>query len=247
MLGLVLFSVAGGLWGSGELGPRLGDVKGIRWVIVLARRHGPLRRAHIRSVSVARAGQVDAFPAGVPDRQALVECVERSRVVGSYKGSLLGKVGSPGFIAAGSAAVGVTPLVGSSEERRWSRGRRVVSSLADCRSGIYAARARWCVVAALPVTGCAGEEQRVPRRVGRGGPEGVAPRVHEGVFPVAARVGSGPGGVSHAPQKGAAEDTEDFVHKGRVCRLGLRLNADGRLQLLAQRQRLDLVDREDWA
>ena len=37
------------------------------------------------------------------------------------------------------------------------------------------------------------------------------------------------------------------MHKGRVCRLGLRLSADGGLQLLAQRQRPDLVDREDGA
>ena len=51
--------------------------------------------------------------------------------------------------------------------------------------------------------------------------------------------------VSHASHKGAAESTEDFVHKGRVCRLGLRLTANGELQLLAQRQRPDLVDHED--
>ena len=37
------------------------------------------------------------------------------------------------------------------------------------------------------------------------------------------------------------------MHKGRVCRLGPRLSADGGLQLLAQRQRPDLVDGEDWA
>ena len=53
--------------------------------------------------------------------------------------------------------------------------------------------------------------------------------------------------MSHASHKGGAEGTEDFVHKGRVCRLGLRLSVDGGLQLLAQRQRPDLVDREDWA
>ena len=59
--------------------------------------------------------------------------------------------------------------------------------------------------------------------------------------------GSGPWGVSHASHKGAAEGTEDFVHKCRVRRLGVRLSTDGGLQLLAQRQRPDLVDREDWA
>ena len=46
--------------------------------------------------------------------------------------------------------------------------------------------------------------------------------------------GSGPWGVSHASHKGAAEGTEDFVHKGRVCRLGLRLSADGGLQSFVQ-------------
>ena len=58
---------------------------------------------------------------------------------------------------------------------------------------------------------------------------------------------SGPWGVTHASHKGVAEGTEDFVHKGRVCRLGLCLRADGGLQLLAQCQRPDLVDREDGA
>ena len=57
----------------------------------------------------------------------------------------------------------------------------------------------------------------------------------------------GPWGVSHALHKGAAECTGDFVYRGRVCRLGLRLSVDAGLQLLAQRQRPDLVDCEDWA
>ena len=99
MPGLVLFSDVGGLRGSGEHGPRPGDPGGIRWVIVLVRRHGPLRLARIRWVSAACAGQVDAFRAGVPDRQALVECVARWRVVGLYEGVLLGKVGLPGVVA----------------------------------------------------------------------------------------------------------------------------------------------------
>ena len=83
--------------------------------------------------------------------------------------------------------------------------------------------------------------------MGLGGPNSVAPRVHEGVFRVSAPGGSGPCGVSHAPHKGAAEGSEDFVHKGRVCRLGFRLSADGGLQLPALRQGPDLVDREDGA
>ena len=93
---------------------------------------------------------------------------------------------------------------------------------------------------------------RWPAAVGRArvcpsGWGGAVPRVHEGVFPVSARGGSGPLGVSHASHKDAAEGTEDFVQRCRVCRLGLRLSVDGGLQLLAQRQRPDLVDREDGA
>ena len=58
---------------------------------------------------------------------------------------------------------------------------------------------------------------------------------------------SGPWGVTHTSYKGAAEGTEDFVHQGRVRRPGLRLSADGGLQLPRQRQCPDLVDREDGA
>ena len=85
------FFVVGGLRGSGEPGPRPVDVGGILWVIVRVRHHGPPRVAHMRWVSVACAGQVDAFPVGVPDRQALVECVAQSRFVGLYEGVFLGK------------------------------------------------------------------------------------------------------------------------------------------------------------
>ena len=66
-----------GLRGTGERCPCPGNVGGICCVIVRVRHHGPLRLTHIRWVSVACAGQVDAFPAGVPDRQAFVECVAR--------------------------------------------------------------------------------------------------------------------------------------------------------------------------
>ena len=75
----------------------------------------------------------------------------------------------------------------------------------------------------------------------------VAPRVPEGVFRVSARGGSGPWGVSHAPHEGAAQGTEDLAHKGRLCRLGFWLSADGGPQLLVHRQRPDLVDRKDSA
>ena len=99
MLGFASFSVVGGLRGFGERGPRPGDVGGTRWVIIHVRHHGPLRLAHIRWVSVACAGQVNTFPVGVPDQKALVDCVARSRFVGSYEGVLLGKVGSLGVVA----------------------------------------------------------------------------------------------------------------------------------------------------
>ena len=57
------------------------------------------KASHIRWVSVARTRQVDAFLAGVPDRQAFVECVAWSRVVGLCEGVLLGQLGSPGVVA----------------------------------------------------------------------------------------------------------------------------------------------------
>ena len=99
MLGRVPLSVVGGLRGSRERCPRPGNVGGTRWVIVCVQHHGPLRLALFCLVSVACARQVDTFPAGVPDPQALVECVARSRFVGLYEGVLWGKVGSRGVVA----------------------------------------------------------------------------------------------------------------------------------------------------
>ena len=55
--------------------------------------------------------------------------------------------------------------------------------------------------------------------------------------------GSGPWEASHASHKGTAEGTEDFVHKGRMCRLGLRLSAVDGLQSFVQHQRPDQADR----
>ena len=205
--GATPFSVAGRLRGSGKRRPRPGDVGGSRWVFVRVRHHGLLRLASTHWVSVARAGQVDIFPAGVPDRRALLECVARPRVVGLYEGVLLGKVGSPGVVAVDS------PLCSRwcDVHRRAPRWQKVIPRppcrllpcvwpVQDSRRGV-----RRCVVAAGPVAGC----------------------------------GLGPWGVSHVSHRAAVEGTEDFVHKGRVCRLGLRLSTDGGLQLLAQHQRLD--------
>ena len=95
----------------------------------------------------------------------------------------------------------------------------------------------------LPATGRGGQGTRVPCWVGRGGPDGAASRVYGSVFLVSARGRSGPWGVSPTPQEGAAEGTEDLVHKGCVCCLGYRLSADDELQLRAHRQRPHLVDR----
>ena len=78
---------------------------------------------------------------------------------------------------------------------------------------------------ALPVTVCVGQGKRVPRRAGRNGPDGVAPRVQEGVFLFSARGGSGPWGVFHAPHDDAAEGTEFFVHTV-ILKLTLRHKTD---------------------
>ena len=99
MSDLVLFSDVGGLRGSGEPGPRPADVGGIRWVSVRVQHHGLLSLARICWVSAACTGQFDAFPAGVPDRKALLERVARTRIDRLYEGVLLGNVGLPGVVA----------------------------------------------------------------------------------------------------------------------------------------------------
>ena len=86
-----------------------------------------------------------------------------------------------------------------------------------------------------------------PLARGRRGNRAARVRLRVAAAGPVAGCGSGPWGSTHALHKGAAEGTEGLVHKGRVRRLGLRLSADGGLQLLAQRQRPDLVDREDGA
>ena len=97
------------------------------------------------------------------------------------------------------------------------------------------------------MTGRSGHGTHVLCRAGRSGPDGAASRVHGGVFPVSARCGLGPLGVPATPHDGAAEGTENLVHKGCVCCLGFLLSTDGGLQLPAHRQRPDLVDRENGA
>ena len=107
------FLCRGRVAGSGEPGPRPGDVGGICRVFVRVRHHG---RLGLGWVSSACAGQVDAFPAGVSDGQVLVECVARSRFVGWYKGVLLGKVGLPGVVV----------VDGRSRSRWFDAPRRVI-------------------------------------------------------------------------------------------------------------------------
>ena len=102
--GLVLFSDVGGLRGSRERNPARGMWEGfvwvrrVRWISVCVRHHGLLRLARIRRLSATCVGQFDAFFTGVPDRQALVDCVAQWRVVGLYEGVPLGKVGLPGVV-----------------------------------------------------------------------------------------------------------------------------------------------------
>ena len=67
------------------------------------------------------------------------------------------------------------------------------------------------------------------------------------MFLVSARSGLVLWGVYHTLHEGAAEGTEDLVHKGCVCCLGFHLSADGGLQLSPHGPRPDLVDREKGA
>ena len=65
------FLVAGGSLRSGKCGPRLGDVGRGRWGRICVRHRGLPRLASTPWVSVVRAGQVDAVPAGVPGRRVV--------------------------------------------------------------------------------------------------------------------------------------------------------------------------------
>ena len=155
-----------------------------------------------------------------------------------------------------------SPLVCPVDGRCWSvlRGR----ALLGCTRGSFWARSArpglsWFVAdsAARGVTfivWSSGGRRRsrvcrvvFPLAHGRRGTRAARVRLRVAAAGPVAGCGSGPWGVTHALHKGAAEGTEDFVHQGRVRHLGLRLSADGGVQLLAQCQRPDLVDREDEA
>ena len=81
---------------------------------------GLLRLASIPRVSVACVGQVDVFRVGVSDRQALLGCVARPRVVGLYEGSFWARFARPGssWVTAECAAVVVTSIARPSGGRR---------------------------------------------------------------------------------------------------------------------------------
>ena len=103
------------------------------------------------------------------------------------------------------------------------------------RRDLWGADSRRCGALPLPVTNCSGQGLRVPCCMGCGSPDGVASLVRGGVFPVSARGELGPWGVPKRLHEGAAEGTEDLVHKGSVRCLGFRLSADGGQQSSAQR------------
>ena len=63
--------IAGGSLRSGKCGPRPGDVGRGRWGRICVRHRGLLRLASTPWVSVVRAGQVDAVPAGVSGRRVV--------------------------------------------------------------------------------------------------------------------------------------------------------------------------------
>ena len=66
------FLVAGGSLRSGKCGPRPGDVGRGRWGRICVRHRGLPRLASTPWVSVVRAGQVDAVPAGVSGRRVVL-------------------------------------------------------------------------------------------------------------------------------------------------------------------------------
>ena len=197
--------------GPGRRGPRPGDVEGSRWAFVRAQYDGLLRLAPILRVSVARVGQVDVVPVSVSDQQALSGCVAQPRVVGMYKGVLLGGVGSLGVVAVYGRVRGFWCDV-----HRLAPWWEEASPQPSCRLLLCAWPARDSCRACVAVCRRCGSCGRVWLRVL---------------------------GFPHASHKGAAEGTEDFVHKGRACCPGLRRSADGGLPSFAQRQRPDLVDR----
>ena len=65
------FFVAGGSLGSGKCSPCPGDVGRGRWGRICVPHCGLVRLASSPWVSVVRAGQVDAVPAGVSGRRVV--------------------------------------------------------------------------------------------------------------------------------------------------------------------------------
>ena len=216
MSGLVFFSDVGGLQGSGERCPRPGDVGGIRLGSADSLGQCPCSTSWAAKASpyslvvccmcrvVRRLFHRRVRPTGVG---VLCCAVARCSVV---PGAPLAKVGLPGVVA-----------VDGRFRSRWLGSYRrglprdeVICRLLTCG---WPERHSRRVCAAVRHRCTAGCRLRWAEHVFVVSVASCAP---EGVFPVLARGGSGPRGVSHAPHECAAEGTEDLMHKGGVCRLG---------------------------
>ena len=163
-------------------------------------------------------------------------------------------------------AAGLTPIVGVSDGMRRSQGCRVVPLSAVGRRGAGATFARRCVVSYRPQwpagfwrvlrsAWCPATAADRSQRAGH------ACAVWNGArrsrwCRLACSWGGVPGfglwwiralAVPHTSHEGAAEGTEDLVHKCCVRCLGFRLSTDGGQQLSAHRQRPDLMHRKKGA
>ena len=184
------------------------------------------------------------------------------------RGALRARLACPGStrLMAGPVAACLTPIVGVPGEVRQSQGCRVVSPSAGGRRGARATCVWQCVVAYR--SQCPSGSQRVLRSVwcpstagDRSQWAGHACAVLGGArrtrwcrlacsWGLVSGLGSrglGPWRVPHTQHEGAAEGTEDLVHKGCMCCLGFCLSADGGLRLPAHRQRPDLLESKNGA
>ena len=153
-----------------------------RRVVVRVRHHGMPRLAHMRWVSVACAGQLDALPVSVPDRQALAECVARSRFVGLYEGVLLGKVGSPGVAVVDGRLRSRwfdTPCQVLRREGVWWAGHTSAAWGGERRSGVFM---RVCSMFQLAVAQGSGGGLHAPHEGAAEGTENLCTRAACGAW-----------------------------------------------------------------